>query len=223
MRKRIAAKNTRIFPVRFHLEDLTDLVALFKKYCESVEISDDKAIYDSLTEAAEKVVSPITNLEITGKNPGIVLSLKSTGSWLTQRFDKPVLQEGEDDKYDLAYAKIKEFLDDHRAGGIILSGWFPTTFVLGAIVIVAVGLGVQNLARYGDAAFIVGLILTVAWLSLLRTLYLDIGVVLLKPRGAVITFWGRNKDAVKMLIIGAVIGVVGTIITEWFKSYIKTK
>jgi len=76
MRKRIAAKNTRVPPVRFHLEDLTELVAVFTKYCESVEISDDKAIYDSLIEAAERVAHPVTNLEIAGKNPGIVLSLK---------------------------------------------------------------------------------------------------------------------------------------------------
>jgi hypothetical protein len=99
MKRRIAAKNTRIPPVRFHFEDLSELVDIFKRYCETVEISDDKAIYESLSEAAKNAPSSITNLEIAGKNPAVILSLKSTGSWLAQRFEKPEMQDAELDRY----------------------------------------------------------------------------------------------------------------------------
>src|ERR1700722_7265398 len=123
MRRRIAPKNARIPAVNFHLEDLAALVAIFTRYCETVEISDDKAIYESLSEAAEKITSPTTNLEIAGTNPGIVLSLNNTGSWLKQRFETLVLDDAEIDRYDLAFSKIKSFLDEYQlASEFLVSG-----------------------------------------------------------------------------------------------------
>ena len=103
MRLKVTAKSTAISPVNLYWEDFSKLVALFRSYCETVEISDDKAIYESLDEAAGKTDAKITNIDIFGKNPNIRLSLKNTGCWPAQQFDKPEMPQTELDQLDLVY------------------------------------------------------------------------------------------------------------------------
>jgi hypothetical protein len=53
-------------------EDLDQLVAMFRRSCQAVTISDDKLQYESLEEMKnQKSESKFTFLEIHGKDPGV--------------------------------------------------------------------------------------------------------------------------------------------------------
>jgi hypothetical protein len=224
MRKRIAAKSTRIPPLRLHREDMSELVSLLQEYCKTVEISDDKAIYDSFTEACEKITSPISSVEITGKEPNIKLSLQKTGSWLTQQFDKPEMERKDLDQLDVLFLRVKDFLDARRRTASYYFGG-PVVTLSGLLVIVfaAIKLVMRDPAGRGGVVFFISWVIACAWLVTNRMLRTDIGVVSLKPKAEVTSFWSRNKDAVTLLIIGVALGSCGTLLVEWLKTFFASK
>lgn len=223
MKKRIPAKSTRIWRVELYWEDVWELVSIFKNYCETVEISDDKAIYESLDEAAKKITSTITNLEIAGKNPNVNLSLKTNGSWLTQRFDKTEMTDKELDQLDLLFFRVKGFLDERGSKSYGIFGPAPTLLGIALIIVTAGSIFFRKPTGYGGIAFVVAWLLIVAWLMAARSFSTEIGTVSLKSKASVTSFWGRNKDAVKLLIIGAALGTCGTLLVEWLKAYLQKK
>jgi hypothetical protein len=224
MRKRIAAKSTRIPPVKLYREDIVELVALLQQYCKAVEISDDKCIYESLTEACEKTPSPISNVEIMGKTPNIKLSLQRTGSWLTQVFEKPEMEQKDLDQLDVVYYRVKDFLDARRG---TISHYFggPVVTLSGLLIIAVVGITLsgKNPGGHGGLISFLAWVIALAWLVMNRTLRTDIGMVSLKPKAEVTSFWSRNKDAVNLVVIGAVLGAAGTLLVEWLKTFFVSK
>jgi hypothetical protein len=217
MRRMIAPKKTTVPPVSLYWEDLTALLSLFNEYCESVEISDDKAIYDSLDEARQMMGTKTRNLEIVGRNPNVRLSLVGTGSWLTQQFDKREMMRAELDRVDTLFYRVKEFLEDRRRkGSVYLGGPFVTLLGLAIIVSAFATIILKNLTSHTGAALFVGWVVALAWLSLGQTYRRDIGVVSMKPKAEVTSFWGRNKDAIKILLLSG----AGTIIIELLKTYL---
>ena len=206
MRLKVTAKSTAIGPVNLYWEDFAKLVALFKSYCETVEISDDKATYESLDEAAGKIDGKITNIDILGKNPNIRLTLKNTGSWLAQQFDKPGMPQSELDQLDLVYIRVKEFLDKRK---LLRSDLFSPLSLL-VVMITVIGVGATLLVRvavvYRAYVLLVAWVVVAAWAAATKTFRNVIGTVSLKPKASVTTFWSRKKDDLIMLVIGLVLG-----------------
>lgn len=224
MKKRIAAKSTRIPPLKLYREDMTELVSILQGYCKTVEISDDKAIYESFTEACEKTPSPISNVEITGKEPNIKLSLQRTGSWLTQQFDKAEMDQKDLDQLDVVFYRVKDFLDARqRTASYYFGGPLITLSGLLIIVVVGITLSIKNPGGHGGLITFFGWVTAVGWLMMNRVFRTDIGMVSLKPKAEVTSFWTRNKDAVSLLIIGAGLGAAGTLLVEWLKTFFASK
>jgi hypothetical protein len=222
MKRLIPAKSTRIGPVNLYLEEVTELVAIFNGYCETVEISDDKAVYDSLDEAAQKINKKIIAFEIAGKNPDVKLSFKNNGSWLSQQFSKPQMEPAEIDRYDLVYSRVKDFVTDHISMRSFLN-W------AGLGLAIFGGLGFLSLKILSSNSK--GLwpwIIPSAWIAFAlytssnQTFQNRIGYVSLKPR-ATTSFWAKNADGVKMLAIGTLLGVAATLLAEWVKHSIWEK
>jgi hypothetical protein len=220
MRLKISAKSTAIAPVNLYGEDFAKLVALFNSYCETVEISDDKAIYQSLDEAAEKIDGKITNIEIVGKNPNISLSLKNNGSWLAQLFDKTEMPQTELDQLDLAYIRIKEFLDKRRIFRFELFSPFIIFCVGTVIIAIGTSVLVRGPAAYRGYVLVVGWVLITALAAANKTFSSDVGIVSLKPKASATTFWNRKKDDLMLglitAVLGAILGIIGTLAVQHF-------
>jgi hypothetical protein len=217
MKRMVPPKKTTIPPVSLYWEDLSALVSLFNEYCETVEISDDKAIYDSLNEAKENVGTKIRNFEIVGKIPNVRLSLVGTGSWLTQQFDRREMTQAELDRVDTLFYRVKEFLDQRQRKESYYLGR-PLVTLLGLVIIVwsFATIILRKLTSHTDAAFYVGWLVIIAWLSLTETYRTDIGVVSLKPKAEVTSFWERNRDAIKI----AVLSGIGATLLDLLKTYL---
>jgi hypothetical protein len=71
--------TARLGNLKMYREDLDQLVAMFRRSCQTVTISDDKFQYDSLEEMKkQKPESKITFFEIHGKDPGVQFLLNQT-------------------------------------------------------------------------------------------------------------------------------------------------
>src|ERR1700723_2481199 len=119
VRKLVGAKSERVLPVKLYREDVQELVALFARYCESHKISDNEYVYDALDEIG-KDGKPLSNLDIVGTDPGIRLILAGNGSLLQQVNEKSEMTPEEIDKRDLVFARVKDFLFEHRTPAALL-------------------------------------------------------------------------------------------------------
>jgi hypothetical protein len=127
------------------------------------------------------------------------------------------------DQLDLVFFRVKDFLDERRTTA---SHFFGPAATLSGLL--AVGIAAEMVVRhsppaYGMAALVTGWVLMIAWLAANRTFRTEIGTVSLKPKAAVTNFWGRNKDAVKILIIGTGLGTGGTLLVEWLKTFLQKR
>lgn len=205
MKKRIPAKTSKIEPVELHWEDVADLITLVRTYCETVEVSDDKAFYESIKEASEKAESPVTSLDIVGKNPIVKVSFKKSGSWLSQQFDKAEMPQQELDKIDLVYFRVKEFLGERRTAASGFLGPLPTLILVGVWALVVWQVFADKGESAGNLAIFAGFIFIFIWLMVAQKYINGMGSISLKPKASASNFWKRNKDKIWLLLLGGAI------------------
>jgi hypothetical protein len=72
-------KTARFVALKLYREELDEFVAMFKKECSTLTISDEKNRYDSLEEMKQHVERPrLKFLDIRGENPGVHFLLNKT-------------------------------------------------------------------------------------------------------------------------------------------------
>ena len=114
-------KTIRFVRLKMFREDLDALVALFKKACSDVTISDDKNRYDSLDEMKKYVGSRVKDFNIRGDNPKVHFLLNKAenvpsstpGQTMTQLFPELRTEEATDGADNLFYA-AKELITPHQ-------------------------------------------------------------------------------------------------------------
>jgi hypothetical protein len=125
--------TARLKNLKMYREDLDQLVAMFRRHCKTVTISDSKYRYDSFDEMNEKAGSKVKDLDILGENPGIRFLLNKTE---ISRIGNPPLQgiynelrtEEITDAADSLFYKTKDFLATYERPGY-LKGWVIPTIV----------------------------------------------------------------------------------------------
>ena len=125
------------------------MVALFKKFCDVVTISDNKNRYESLDEMKSTVGPRIKSLDIRGERPGVHFLLNQKeyppGSTTPAIFNELRTEEITDKGEDL-FLRVKEFLAEHQRPS-------STRFLIPAI---AGLLGAACLVAYGVAIALQG-------------------------------------------------------------------
>jgi hypothetical protein len=116
-------KTARFVALRLYREELDQFVAMFKKECSTVTISDEKNRYDSLEEMRQHVEKPrLKFLDIRGENPGVHFLLNKTEELLGYPGAPPqkivfneLRTEDTTDEADNLYFRLKDFLASHEA------------------------------------------------------------------------------------------------------------
>lgn len=219
VRKLVGAKSDRVLPVKLHREDVQELVALFARYCESHKISDNEYVYDALDEIG-KGGTALSKLDITGTNPGIRLILARNGSWLQQVNEKSEMTPEEIDKRDVVFARVKDFLFEHRTPTAVL--FYPGAVTFYCLLVATVGLVVTNTtspkSRMPGLVLIGGLLCVVVLLTFGSVVRNSIGEVTMRPKHEATSFFKRKKDEFIMLVIGTIFGSLATLLVEHFKK-----
>jgi hypothetical protein len=216
MKPKTHGKLETIPAVKLYREDLDEILFLFHVYCETVTISDANSEYESLDELRQHVGSRVRNIELAGAKPNITLTLMSKGSMLRHLAEGVVLTPEETDKADLLISRAKEFLLKRKR---LIARILTTPFI--SIACCAVfGIGLFLAWRYpmlGRDLFVLVVLLGVPPI-------LGIGVatlngafryVTLDSRTTASSFWKRNRDQIKMLLIGGVVGSGFTMLVQW--------
>lgn len=202
-------------PLRLFREDLTELVAIFQKYCQVVIISDEKFTYESLEEMANSGQKNAGVFQLQGMGPHVDVWIRSK---LVPNFNRSALFSPDNsDAARLLFLAIKDFLLSRRwKSRVIFLKTSLTT--LGALFVVAAFLKDALHPKWQGASVVwnfvvlfVGALLFVAVIKWTESL----SSVSLAPRSAEEPFWLRNRDRLLLAVFSAVIGAIIALIVKW--------
>jgi hypothetical protein len=216
MNRKVEFKEGRLNGVNLYGEDLRELLALFQKYCETFTISDERFMYDTFDEFKISVHGRVRELELEGTNPSIKVSIKGGGCWIKHLIRKLTITERDLDKADLLYLRAREFLVNHRTlRARALNGFVVSVLTFGVLAIAMLIARSPRFANHSDLIRFSGFFGALAIFILSRVVKHSNGYVTLDAKSTVSSFWTRNADKIKMLIIGAAIGIVGTVVAQY--------
>jgi len=213
-------KTARLQPLKMYLEEIEELVALFHKKCAKVTISDKQYSYESLSDLKAHVPK-MGELDIQGENPGLHLLLNHAeetikGNPQTRIVINELRTEEISDEADALFREVKDFLTEHEqprvrklllvlaivpAGGVI---WFAT-----------------HIYKYRENVSALGLVACISGFALLLIMSLNSPFQLtLESKLDSQSFWAVNKDKIWLLIIGAIVGIASTLVTQFLSRLI---
>jgi hypothetical protein len=216
VKKRIALKREQLQSVNLYGEELGELCALFREYCEAFTVADEHFIYETFDEFKNNARGRIKTLEVEGINPPIKVSFDRGGSWITHLASKATVTQEDLDKADLLYLRAHDFLKGHRTGRAkALHGFVICVLVLGIAGGAFLVSNTQRFTPYSSSIIFFGLVSAVGMLILCMTLKHSSGYMTTDARSSVSSFWTRNADKIKMLVVGTIIGVMGTVASQY--------
>ena len=97
-------------PLKLYREELEEVFELVKNTCTSVEVSDEKRVYDSLEELGDRVGKKLRDLQIRGHDPYITVQLGAeTLKWgLRKDYNRIFTTDGE--KAETLFFKVRDLL-----------------------------------------------------------------------------------------------------------------
>ena len=214
-------------------EDLDALVALFRKSCASVTISDDKNSYDSLSEMKQHVGSQVKDFNIRGENPKVHFLLNKAeqvpsstpGQMMTQLFPELRTEESTDAADTLFYV-VREHIQAHQRTPLT-----PAVWIFGIIAIaVTLYLGVEGFRSAHSSPQSVPSSLPLLWVLVSGVMLVIIMVwsnrghfLTLDTRLESPSFFQRYKDdfkkqAVTALISSLIGGLIGYLLEHYLKK-----
>jgi len=205
------ALHYRFRPLRLYREELSELLALFKENCETVNISDGSYVYDSLDEMKDRMGSKAVSLEITGVHPYIDLTVGCQKiRWWASR-DENTLYSGPDaeSKGEHLFLTVREFVLKHQRVLPIFVN-MPGLFFLSVVDLCWLYLFRHfHLASHSWGSALDKIIFAVVIpYDLLFFFYSVKGFsdVSLERRIDQPSFWKRNQDDILKYVIGGIIG-----------------
>jgi hypothetical protein len=199
-------------PLSLYREELEEVLEFVKNTCATVEVSDEKRVYDSLEEMEGRVGKKLRYLSITGRKPSVYVELGAPKSQYGWRHDHNRIFVWEPETTETLFFKARDLLRSRQRILSYIVNWPVFAFVSTSLIYVgAYGLGDT---RFFPAHRIVEkavLIFSCASLLLLMYLWRGRSYLSLEYRSKRQSFLERNGDKIWMLIIGAIIGIAGTI------------
>jgi hypothetical protein len=203
-------------PVRLYLDDITDICNVLHEVCKRIAIETPE--YESIepSELGNLPTQALREITITGFDPYISVRVRSRTLLLTA---------GGNDITSLGVMqKTKEVLLRRRrpilrwltgnAGVRVSIGMSVITFV---VLIAALTTPGKPQVRYVVAGFLILGAVTLGQMAVVWLAFRGANWVILVPRKQAPNFWQRNRDAIVVnvicAVIGAVAGAVATVIT----------
>jgi hypothetical protein len=203
-------------------EDLDDLMSLLReaRADSDILIEDDKQQYPSFEEMRVQRGYNVPYLRITNRTVGIRVELSNRTGMLV---GLPTLSTlNVTDEADLAFYRIKEFLEAHFRPSHYWSGKLIPIM----LPMMLVGSGTFFIRHYNDATVppIVGTLITFALVISIVGLALQNAVrvpisyrVTFKRSDEDVSFLRRNKDALILSLIFFVLGIAVTLVFQYLK------
>jgi hypothetical protein len=208
-------------PVKLNREEIEEILTLFTNACRTVELSDEKHVYDSLDEMDNRLGKTLSHLVVTGDTPYMVLTLgtEKLMGWVRQ--DENRLYAEQNVNAEAPFLRVRDMVLQRQrkflrfvfsylfffcliAGDSVFSWLKHSYFHLSPTT--------NEIAGRIDTILFTGYVLTWAYFYSRGMSRLS-----LAPRSRRQSFWERNNDNLAMILIGAVIGIFGTLVGEWLK------
>lgn len=202
-------------PLRLFREDLSELVGIFKKYCQAFNISDEKFMYDSFEDVANSGRKNPSVFHIQAMIPHVEVWIRTKP---VPNFNRSALFSPDNsDAAQHLFLAVKDFLLARRWKSRII--FLKTSLAALGILFVAAAFLKDALHPKWQGA-------SVAWnlcVLLLLGLLLLAGIkwtqslswVSLTFRSSEESFWLRNRDKLFLMVFGAVFGAIITLIVKW--------
>lgn len=200
-------------PVRLYLDDIDDFIHKIQSVCEKIKFSTKDYEFESFEELKENCGKKIKELTITG----ISLSPWMTISISVKKFAVHLSTDGTSETIIGIWHSLKSSLQKQ-------SGWY-SSFLIPWFWFIILAFSMSGLGIYLDAShsnpspklfFFNPIFDSVAFLLILSLLIRWKGsTIYLERRHLVPGFWTRNLDDIIKLIIGAAIGVGGTLLSKY--------
>lgn len=211
-------KRFALPPRKLYREDLEGLLGLFQKHCKNVTLMDESYAYDSVEEMSKGGRKDLGFFHLTGLIPHVELWVKGHRNSEFQR--SAIFVPETSDSASAVFLAAKEQPLARRWRGKIY--FLKTVIVVSAFVLFG-GLFLKDAVHTHSAFSMV--VWNLALLAVMALLFASsyhlmqsLSVIRLEYRASETSFWNRNKDDIARIVIGAIIGIVLTLIVAWIKS-----
>jgi hypothetical protein len=206
--------------LKLYREDLDKFLSLFRDQCQQVTFGDEEHLYESLDEMEGRTSASLRCFVIQGLIPHVEVVIRGsyTVRLAVQRSTLFVVERNP--QTDLLFLSVKDFLHSRQwFWGIVLRKVILTIGIIATTVCVF-----SSKSLLGMNSGRNDLVYTLAFLFSFGVLIIGVLIgtkqvshIRLHLRSKSQSFWERNGNSIAMMIIGAAIGVVGTLVTEWLK------
>jgi hypothetical protein len=205
-------------PLKLYREDLDKLLSLFREHCQNVTFGDEGHNYDTLDEMEAQSPASLSCFLIQGFLPHAEIVIRGSHATRLNVQRSTLFVVERNPKSDLLFLSVKEFLLTRKAklrifvrkaaitvGSVALAVCFFAKALLHSHGTSDLGYDLAFLSSFG--VLILGLVENTKQVS----------YITLRLRTKSQSFWERNGNSIVMMLIGAAVGILGTLVTEWLK------
>jgi len=200
-------------PVKLYLDDVDDFIYKIQSVCEKIEFSTKDYEFESLEELKNNSGKKIKELTITG----ISLSPWMNISISVKKFEVHLSTHGKSEAIRGLWHSLRSSLQK-KSGWYsrFLIPWFWAIILMCSVLGMGIYLGTSHSTPSPKMFFLNPISASAAFLLILSFLIRWKGsTIYLKRRHLVPGFWTRNLDDIIKVIIGAAIGVGGTLLSKY--------
>jgi len=202
--------------VRLYRGDVENLIDIITSAGLNLTIGDSAFTYDTLDELKAEKGSEISQLQIKGTDPE-GSGVKGISLTLSNRKDAYLSLYGRRPQLEACWYRLRDFLAArHRWHQKLMNPWIAWCFValagfFGGILKLTTSLRIESAYLLSFGIAISYWICTLCWAR-------KYPVILLNRQHEHESFWKRNGDKVILLVVGAVIGTVSTLLVKALTS-----
>jgi hypothetical protein len=199
MRKRVLNRETTVTSVTLYRDDLDELLKLLNDYHFDIHISDDEFDYDNLADLQHSKGDRVSKLNVRGFHNTTVLDFK-----VSHNTTLNVLNGDE------AFLSVRDFLEKRKRRYLHLIS--VLVIVLGVATFL-VDAALKTRMRW---VFIPFIIAGIAFWILMRNKEGAFTRIILTRKHEASSFWKRNKDAIWIVVITAIVTSVMSVLASYF-------
>ncbi|HXC42622.1 MAG TPA: hypothetical protein VNY51_03755 [Candidatus Dormibacteraeota bacterium] len=208
-------------PLKLYREDLDKLLSLFLEHCQNVTFGDEGHNYETLDEMEGQSPASLSCFIVQGLLPHAEIVIRGSHATRLNVQRSTLFVVERNPKSDLLFLSVKDFLLNRKSK---LRIFFRQAAIIAGVIGIAACVFTKALSHsHGtselgyDLAFLgsFGLLLLGLLVNTKQVSYIT-----LRLRSKSQSFWERNGDSIGMMVIGVVVGALGTLMTEWLKHFL---
>jgi len=202
-------------------EDLEKIVSVFKQHCQNVTVGDEENVYHSMDEMAEHASHRPRCFTVTGGIPHAELVIRGNYLLPLKVHRSTLWTMQKDRRSDAVFLAIREFLFSRRQR--LVNALRDGVIFVASVLILAFLLSKSFAGRHfgTDLEYNVTVLLCVGLFAL--GIYIhgrQASFISLNFRSKRQSFWEQSSDQLVILILGMLVGILGTLGAEWITHLI---